>query len=165
MSIDRLRAHFGFSKTPFSKELAPGMLHQHHGHAEAVARICWCIQESGLGMISGEVGSGKTGRAPGRRRDTGPDPAHRHLPRLPGCRRPWDLRQIVQALGGTPCFHYASLIPVAQASLAAERDERGRRVIVIVDEAHLVNDVRAGGAADADQRRGECRRNRVRAHE
>ena len=36
------------------------MLHQHHGHAEAVARICWCIQESGLGMISGEVGSGKT---------------------------------------------------------------------------------------------------------
>ena len=60
MSIDRLRAHFGFSKTPFSKDLAPGMLHQHRGHAEAVARVCWCIQESGLGMISGEVGSGKT---------------------------------------------------------------------------------------------------------
>ncbi|MGA2166307.1 MAG: AAA family ATPase, partial [Solirubrobacteraceae bacterium] len=40
MSIDRLRAHFGFSKTPFSKDLAPGMLHQHRGHAEAVARVC-----------------------------------------------------------------------------------------------------------------------------
>ena len=26
MSIDRLRAHWGFSKTPFTKQLAPSML-------------------------------------------------------------------------------------------------------------------------------------------
>ncbi len=43
MSIDRLRAHYGFSRMPFGKDLAPGMLHAHGAHAEAVARIGWCI--------------------------------------------------------------------------------------------------------------------------
>ena len=29
MSIDRLRAHYGFSTMPFGKDLAPSMLHAH----------------------------------------------------------------------------------------------------------------------------------------
>ena len=45
MSIDRLRAHYGFTRMPFGKDLAPGMLHAHGAHAEAVARIAWCISE------------------------------------------------------------------------------------------------------------------------
>ena len=60
MSIDRLRSHYGFSRMPFGKDLAPGMLHAHDAHAEAVARISWCIQEQAIGVISGECGSGKT---------------------------------------------------------------------------------------------------------
>ena len=40
--------------------LAPQMLHRHGAHAEAVARIGWCITERGLGVITGEVGAGKT---------------------------------------------------------------------------------------------------------
>ena len=35
MSIDRLRAHYGFSRTPFGKDLAPGMLHAHDAHSQA----------------------------------------------------------------------------------------------------------------------------------
>ena len=45
---------------------------------------------------------------------------------------------IITALGGTPRFHKASLIPQTQDALAAERDERGRHVVVVVDEAHLL---------------------------
>lgn len=60
MSIDRLRAHYGFSRMPFGKDLAPGMLHGHGPHAEAVARIQWCISEQAIGVISGECGAGKT---------------------------------------------------------------------------------------------------------
>ena len=60
MSIDRLRAHYGFSRMPFGKDLAPGMLHAHRAHAEAVARISWCITEQAIGVISGECGAGKT---------------------------------------------------------------------------------------------------------
>ena len=60
MSIDRLRSHYGFSRMPFGKDLAPGMLHAHDAHAEAVARISWCISEQAIGVISGECGAGKT---------------------------------------------------------------------------------------------------------
>ena len=36
------------------------MLHAHGAHAEAVARIAWCISEQAIGVISGECGAGKT---------------------------------------------------------------------------------------------------------
>jgi len=36
------------------------MLHRHASHAEAVARISWCISERALGVVTGEVGAGKT---------------------------------------------------------------------------------------------------------
>lgn len=58
--IEKLQAHYGFTRTPFGRGLAPQMLHRHGAHAEAVARIGWCIHERGLGVISGEVGAGKT---------------------------------------------------------------------------------------------------------
>jgi type II secretory pathway predicted ATPase ExeA len=57
--IERLRAHYGFSRTPFGRDLAPGMLHRHRTHAEAVARISWLITERALGVVTGEVGGGQ----------------------------------------------------------------------------------------------------------
>ncbi|OOK67730.1 putative general secretion pathway protein [Mycobacterium kansasii] len=36
------------------------MLHRHPGHAEAVARITWCVDQHAIGVITGEVGAGKT---------------------------------------------------------------------------------------------------------
>ena len=37
-----LKNHYGFTRTPFGKDLAPSMLHRYPAHAEAVARITWC---------------------------------------------------------------------------------------------------------------------------
>src|SRR5256885_17260315 len=45
---------------------------------------------------------------------------------------------IVTRLGGVPRFHRCSLIPQAQDALAAEVAERGRQVVLVVDEAHLL---------------------------
>ena len=42
-----LRNHYGFTRTPFGKDLAPGMLHHYPAHAEAVARITWCARDIG----------------------------------------------------------------------------------------------------------------------
>lgn len=58
MTIERLQAHYGFTRTPFGRALAPGMLHRHGAHAEA--RIGWCVAERALGVVTGEVGAGKT---------------------------------------------------------------------------------------------------------
>jgi hypothetical protein len=43
VTIERLQAHYGFSRMPFGRDLAPGMLHRHSAHNEAVARITWCV--------------------------------------------------------------------------------------------------------------------------
>ena len=58
MTIDRLRAHWGLSRMPFGKDLAPSMLDAHRSHAEAAARIAWCIDEQAIGVITGEVEPG-----------------------------------------------------------------------------------------------------------
>lgn len=60
MSIELRQAHYGLSRKPFGRDLAPQMLHRSAGHNEAVARITWSIGERALGVITGEVGSGKT---------------------------------------------------------------------------------------------------------
>jgi type II secretory pathway predicted ATPase ExeA len=139
MTIDRLRAHWGFTRMPFAKDLAPSMLHSHHSHAEAVARVSWCIDEVVMGVVTGEVGSGKTVAV--RAALAGID-ASRHTviylgnPTV-GARGLYST--IVSTLGGTPRFHRASLIPQAQEALSVEEHERGRRVVVVLDEAHLLD--------------------------
>ena len=65
--IEKLQAHYGFTRMPFGRDLAPGMLHRHASHNEAVARIGWCIAERAIGVVTGEVGAGKTVVSPHRR--------------------------------------------------------------------------------------------------
>jgi type II secretory pathway predicted ATPase ExeA len=51
---------FGFTKMPFGKALAPSALYKSQGHQEAVARIAFLVGEAAIGVVTGEVGSGKT---------------------------------------------------------------------------------------------------------
>ena len=132
MCLD-LASYFGFTRTPFRRDLAPSMLHRHASHLEAVARIRWCINENGLGVITGEVGAGKTIalRAALAELD-----ASRHtviyLPN-PAIGARGLYAALVTGLGGVPRFHTSSLIAQTMDHLAAEKNERGRAVIVAVD--------------------------------
>jgi len=139
MSIDRLRAHYGFSRMPFGKDLAPGMLHSHDAHAQALARISWCISEQAIGVISGECGAGKTVAA--RAAVAALDASRHTIVYLgtPGVGLRGIYSTLVTALGGVPRFHHAALIPQAQELLAAEASERGKQVVLIIDEAHLLD--------------------------
>jgi len=139
MTIDRLRAHWGFSRMPFSKDLAPSMLFGHRCHAEAVARIGFCVEERVLGIITGEVGAGKTVAV--RAGLSGLDSSRTTVVYLgnPSVGLRGLYGTIVTSLGGTPRFHRASLIPQAAESLATEEAERGRKVVLVLDEAHLLD--------------------------
>ena len=138
MTLDRLQAHYGFTRMPFGRALAPGMLHRHTSHAEAVARIAWCINERALGVLTGEVGAGKTVAV--RAALAGLDPSRHTIIYLgnPTVGGRGLYGGIVTALGGIPRFHKASLIPQTTDLLAAEEHERGRTVVLIMDEAHLL---------------------------
>jgi type II secretory pathway predicted ATPase ExeA len=136
--IEPARAHFGFTRIPFGRELSPSQLHQHHAHAETVARIEWAITARGLGVITGEVGAGKTVAV---RAAVAPLDTSRNTiiyignPTIGGT---GIYAAIVHALGAVPRFRRAELIAQTQDLLAAEEHERGRRTILIIDEAHLL---------------------------
>ena len=49
------------------------------------------------------------------------------------------LHHIVSTLGRSPNFYTATLAPQAADSLAAEHAERGRTPVVVIDEAHLLD--------------------------
>lgn len=139
MTVDKLRAHYGFARTPFGRDLAPGQLFAGRAHQEAVARLRWLIEEAAIGVITGEVGAGKTVAA---RAATAALDASRHTivylaNPMVGARGIH--HHLVTALGQVPKFHRPALIAQTSDLLAAERDERRKQVILVVDEAHLLD--------------------------
>jgi type II secretory pathway predicted ATPase ExeA len=143
--IDKLQSFYGFTRMPFGRDLAPSMLHRHTSHAEAVARITWCVDQRALGVITGEVGAGKTVAV---RAVLSTFDISRHsviyLPN-PAVGARGIHHAIVTALGGVPRFHHATLIPQATDALAAEYAERGRVPILVIDEAHLLDHAQLEG--------------------
>ncbi len=136
--ITNLQSHYGFSKMPFGRELAPGMLHRHDAHNQAAARITWCIQQRALGVVTGEVGAGKTVAL--RAALDGLDPSRHVLIYLsnPSVGVRGIHHTIVAALGGVPRTHHATLVPQALDAIANEQAERGRTPILAIDEAHML---------------------------
>jgi type II secretory pathway predicted ATPase ExeA len=137
--IERLCAHYGFSRSPFGRNLAPSMLHQHHGHAEAVARITWLIAEHAIGVVTGEVGAGKTVAA--RAAVAALDPVRHTVIYLanPLIGQNGLYAQIARHLGQQPRYHKAALVAQATELLAAEEAEKAKTSVVIIDEAHLLS--------------------------
>ncbi len=125
MSIDHLRPHWGFTRVPFTRELAPSMLFQSKGHAEAVARISWLVSGRALGIVTGEVGSGKSvaARVVVSQLDTSRHSVVYLANPAVGARGMY--AEIVTALGGVPRCQKASLIAQAAPLLAQQEDELG----------------------------------------
>lgn len=131
-------AHFGLTRTPFSKSIPAPDLFSRVAHEEAVARIRFCVAESALGVVVGDVGAGKTVAV--RAAVAGLDPTSHHVIYISnptfGTRGLYV--SIVRALGAAPRFHKAEVMAQAASLLAAEEAERHRRVLLVVDEAHLL---------------------------
>ena len=136
--IGKLQSFYGFTRMPFGRDLAPGMLHRHAAHGEAAARITWCVGDKALGVITGEVGAGKTAAA--RAALAGLDQARHIVIYLPnpavGVRGIH--HAIVAALGARPAHGTAALTAQASGLLATEQAERGRTPVLVIDEAHLL---------------------------
>src|SRR5438445_6310267 len=128
MSIDRLRAHYGFTRMPFGKELAPGMLFRSKAHAEALARITWVVTERATGVVTGEVGAGKTVAV---RAATAALDASRHALiylAQPGTGVRGIYPEIGPGLGGPRSFQPSTFLPQPPALLAAGGPEAGKKV-------------------------------------
>lgn len=133
------KRYWGFSRTPFTKQLAPSQIFAHPGHKEAVARIAWTVAENATGLVTGEVGAGKTiaARAAVESLDRAAHTVIYLANPLIGARGIH--HHLVDALGARPRFHRPALIAQTTDLLARERDERDKQTVLIVDEAHLLD--------------------------
>ena len=131
-------AHFGLTRTPFGKAIAAKDLYGRQAHQEAVARINFCVVESALGVVTGDVGAGKTVAV--RAAVAGLDPTRHQVIYIanPAFGTRGLYVTIVRALGAGPRYQKAELMAQAGDLLAAEADERHRRVVLVIDEAHLL---------------------------
>ena len=131
-------AHFGLARTPFGKSIAAKDLFARQAHAEAVARISFCVVESALGVVTGDVGAGKTVAL--RAAVAALDPTRHQVIYIanPAFGTRGLYVTIVRALGAQPRYLKAELMAQAADLLAAETAERHRRVVLIFDEAHLL---------------------------
>ena len=131
-------AHFGLKRTPFGKSIPAKDLYGRLAHQEAIARINFCVVENALGVITGDVGAGKTVSV--RAAVSTLDPTRHQIIYVsnPAFGTRGLYVTIVRALGADPRYQRAELMVQAADLLAAETAERHRRVILIVDEAHLL---------------------------
>ncbi len=137
-SITSLQSYYGFTRAPFGRDIPPQALHQHPGHREAVARIGWCIDQRQMGVITGEVGAGKTVAV--RAALAHLEPSRHQVIYIPdptiGLRGIHT--SIVTALGASPAFYSGVLASQSASLLAGELDERSRLPVIVIDEAHLL---------------------------
>jgi type II secretory pathway predicted ATPase ExeA len=131
-------SHFGLRRTPFGKSIPAKDLFARPAHTEAIARISFCVVESALGVVVGDVGAGKTVAV--RAAVSALDPSRHQVIYIanPAFGTRGLYVTIVRALGAQPRYQRAELMAQATDLLAAEEAERHRRVVLVVDEAHLL---------------------------
>src|SRR5512141_1544075 len=135
------REHFGLQKKPFSKTPDPAFLYEARGHAEALARLTWALEEREVAVLTGDVGAGKTTLSRALV-DAFADRCRFSLvvnPALPPAQL---LGAIAQGFGLPDRPRKADTF-AALAERFAELDADGRFGVVVVDEAQLL----AGRAA------------------
>jgi general secretion pathway protein A len=61
------RRHFALCSWPFGPEIAPDEMYPSTGRAELNARLEHLVEMSGIGLITGDCGSGKSSACRSRR--------------------------------------------------------------------------------------------------
>jgi type II secretory pathway predicted ATPase ExeA len=131
-------SYFGFSRTPFSKDIPPSAVFSYDSQKEALLRLSYAVEAKLICVLVAEVGMGKSLTI---RKLVSSLDASRHTciylsnPTI-GARG--ILTDIVLNLSEYPSFFKSRLIAQAKEAIEAEA-ARGRSLVLIVDEAHLLN--------------------------
>lgn len=125
---------------PFTKELAPTLCYESRGHQEAMARLKLMIEHRHLGVLTGEVGSGKSMLI--RRLFITLESAV-YLPIYLSMRRltPRDFYgALLSQVGVEPAYSVAKARQLWDEALHARTTQGERALVVVIDEAHEMSE-------------------------
>lgn len=132
------RRFFGMKRLPFGNELEPDELFESHALLEATARLNYLLEVRGIGLLTGEVGTGKTTVA--RRVLSAQHPSLTksiYVPNSTGT--PIDLyKAVAWQLGVDPACNRAGLYRQIRDEVQELVHQKRIRPVLVVDEAHLL---------------------------
>lgn len=131
-------AYFGFTQTPFRKDLPHSLLFPSQGHLELVARLRYAVERAQITLVTGDAGAGKSTAIRAVCQSLSPA-QFRFLyvanPTL-GAR---DLyRDLLREVQVQPVWTTADSRRLLREAFVAERDQMGRIPVLVVDEAHAL---------------------------
>ena len=130
--------YYGFTHLPFSKTIATGDLFATAGQKELAARLNYLVRERGFGLVTGEIGSGKSTAV--RAFTASLDP-NRYLVLYlanPTTGISGVYRDLLLGLGHEPPFSRPRLVARLREAFTDLLNAKRRVPIVILDEAHLL---------------------------
>ncbi len=131
-------AHFGLSPRPFGESSSPDSYVPLASHEAALRRLQFGLEHGrGPGLLFGASGAGKTLIARTLARDLGQRVVHLTFPAMPAADLLCFLADELDAPPGDPSL--AGSVRRVQKSLAKAARE-GLRPLLVVDEAHLIDD-------------------------
>ncbi len=130
---------YGFSATPFSRGLASSKLFPSRGQDELRARLTYLVRERGIGLVTGEVGSGKSTAV--RAFVEGLDPTRYTVVYTanPCIGVTGFYREVLGQLGEPIGRYRQQMVPAIRRAFDLLSHERKKTPVVIVDEAHLAD--------------------------
>ncbi|HRY29192.1 MAG TPA: AAA family ATPase [Elusimicrobiota bacterium] len=136
-------AYWGLTIKPFENTPDPRFLYNDPQHEEALSRLLYVVREGkGAGMLTGVYGCGKTLLGRTLLRELEKDVyrvAYITNPRLDDVEL---LRMVAHGLGLPDLPTRKADVLVALEKIFDENLRDGRRTVVVVDEAHAIEDVR-----------------------
>jgi type II secretory pathway predicted ATPase ExeA len=132
------QAFYGFTRPPFSKDLPTEHLFVTADHQELAARLTVLLREQGMGVVTGEIGAGKSTAL--RHFVAGLD-ANRYcvIPLAnPTLGLTGLLRDLLIALRYEPPFSRPKLVARLRAAFDELIQTKHRFPLILIDEAHLL---------------------------
>ena len=129
---------YGFARNPFSKTIPTADLFPTTGQAELAARLTYLLRERGFGLVTGEIGSGKSTAV--RAFADGLDP-NRYLVLYvanPTIGISGIYRELLCALGHEAPFGKPRMVALLRSAFQDLYLHKHRAPVVILDEAHLL---------------------------
>jgi type II secretory pathway predicted ATPase ExeA len=134
-----IRGHFGWERTPFTREIETRHLHHSLRFDECLARLQYMVMTRSIGCVTGEIGCGKSTaiRALKDRLDAN---KHRFIYLSDANLKPRDFyRELLHHLGLPPKFLRGEAKRQFQDVVWDLYEHQQKVAVIVVDEAHLLS--------------------------
>lgn len=135
-----IKSFFGWTDTPFRREISTRDLFPSEQHQELQARLKYMVQDRSFGLITGEVGAGKSTSIRALRDHLKSSQHYLFLYLSDSSLKPRDFyREMLLQIGVEPNFLASDLKRQFKTALLDLFENEKKTPIVVIDEGHLLS--------------------------